>query len=144
MSDFNLPYAEDVKHYWKTSASSPDSWLSKTSELIRKHGGKLLTEAFGTSMGRGAFMLIFEVEGETFKVIWPVLQSRGKDELAARRQAATLMFYDVKAKLMTASVLGFRTAFFQYVLLPDGRTAGEMSNPELTYSFPPMLKQGSS
>jgi len=137
-----LPYAEEVGHYWKTSQSSPDTWLSKTSELIRKHSGEVLTEAFGTSMGRGAFMLTFKVQGETFKIIWPVLKSKGNDEIAARRQAATLMYYDVKAKLMTASVLGFRTAFFQYVLLPDGRTAGEVSNPELTYSFPPMLKEG--
>ncbi len=137
-----LPYAEDIKHYWKTSSISPDSWLMKTADLIKKSGGKILSEAFGTAMGRGAFMLTFEVKGEQFKIIWPVLPSRGKDEMSARRQAATLMFYDVKAKLMTAAVLGFRTAFFQYVLLPDGRTAGEMAAPELAYSFPPMLRNG--
>ena len=87
-------------------------------------------------------MLTFEIKGEHFKIIWPVLPSRSKDEMAARRQAATLMFYDVKAKLMTAGVLGFRTAFFQYVLLPDGRTAGEVALPELAEAFPPLLTGG--
>jgi hypothetical protein len=135
----NLPYAEDVKHYWKTSTSSPDSWLNKTAELIKKTGGKVLSEAFGTAMGRGAFMLTFEKNGEQFKIIWPVLPSKSKDEMAARRQAATLMFYDVKAKLMTASVLGTKNAFFQYYVLPDGRTAGEIAKPELMQAFPLML-----
>jgi hypothetical protein len=138
--EFKLPFAEDVGHYWKTSSISPDSWLSKSADLIRKHGGKILSEAFGMAMGQGAFMLTFEVKGESFKIMWPVLPSKTRDEKSARRQAATLMFYDVKAKLMTASVLGFKTAFFQYVLLQDGRTAGEMATPELAYSFPPMLK----
>jgi hypothetical protein len=137
-----LPFGEDIGHYWKTSTSSPDSWLSKTAELIKKSGGKILSEAFGSAMGRGAFMLAFEKNSEQFKIIWPVLPSRGKDEIAARRQAATLMFYDVKAKLMTASVLGTRTAFFQYYVLPDGRTAGEVALPELAYAFPPLLKEG--
>jgi hypothetical protein len=142
MEEFKLPYVEDVKHYWKTSSSSPDTWLSKSADLIRKHGGKILSEAFGTAMGRGAFMLQFEVKGEQFKIMWPVLPSKTRDEMAARRQAATLMFYDVKAKLMTASVMGFKTAFFQYVLLTDGRTAGELAAPELAYSFPPLLAGG--
>lgn len=138
----NLPFAEDVGHYWKTSASSPDSWLSKTSDLIKKTGGKILSEAFGSAMGHGAFMLAFEKNGEQFKIVWPVLPSRSKDEMAARRQAATLMFYDVKAKLMTASVLGTKTAFFQYFILPDGRTAGEIALPDLIDAFPRLLTQG--
>lgn len=138
----NLPYAEEIGHYWKTSVSSPDSWLSKTSELIKKTGGIIIAEAFGTAQGRGAFMLTFEIKGENYKIIWPVLPSKGNNELAARRQAATLLFYDVKAKLMTASVLGFKTAFFQYVLLPDGRTAGEVALPELTRAFPSLLVEG--
>lgn len=142
MEQMNLPFAEDIKHYWKTSTSSPDKWLAKSADLIKKSGGKILAEAFGTAMGRGAFMLTFEIKGEHYKIIWPVLNSRNKDEIAARRQAATLMFYDVKAKLMTAAVLGFRTAFFQYVLLPDGRTAGEVALPELSRAFPPLLTKG--
>lgn len=138
----NLPFGEDIGHYWKTCTVSPDTWLSKTGDLIKKHGGKVLSEAFGSAMGRGAFMLQFEKGGEQFKIVWPVLPSRGKDELAARRQAATLMFYDVKAKLLTASVLGTKTAFFQYFVLPDGRTAGEVALPELIHAFPPLLTQG--
>jgi hypothetical protein len=138
----NLPYAEDVKHYWKTSTSSPDTWLNKTADLIKKSGGKILSEAFGTAMGRGAFMLVFEKNAEQFKIVWPVLPSKSRDEMAARRQAATLMFYDVKAKLMTACVLGTKTAFFQYYVLPDGRTTGEVALPELVNAFPALLTQG--
>ncbi|MBE3142230.1 MAG: hypothetical protein IMZ53_16795 [Thermoplasmata archaeon] len=142
MESKGLPYAEDIGHYWQTSNSSPDSWLAKTTDLIKKSQGKIIAEGFGSAMGRAAFMLTFEIGGEKFKLVWPVLPSKTKKDLAARRQAATLMYYDVKAKLMTASVLGFRDAFFQYLLLPDGRTTGEIALPELSQAFPQLLTDG--
>ena len=65
-----------------------------------------------------------------------MLPSRGRNEGAARIQAATLIYHDTKAKCLSAVVLGARAAFFSYWMLPDGRTAVEASVPELAKGIP--------
>jgi len=131
-----LPYAEDIGHYWKTSTSSPDVWMDKTKKVIQDIGGLVEAEGYGSSGERAAYMMAFSLSGQHYKVVWPVLPTlRGKD-IDARRQAATLLYHDIKAKAMTASVLGERVAFFSYLALPDGRIAGEVAAPELGQVFP--------
>jgi len=136
----NLPYAEDVGHYWQTSQSAPDTWIDWAKKIIQDMGGEILTEGFGSASGRAAFMLAFKFEGQQYKVVWPVLPTRSGSEIPAKRQAATLLYHDVKAKAMTASVLGARAAFFSYMVLKDGRAASELASPELSEAFPLQLK----
>ena len=137
-----LPYAEDINHYWQTSNSSPDQWLEKAKKLIVEIGGTIIAEGFGAMEGHSAYMLSFTIGRERFKVIWPVLPSRTGKTLAAKRQAATLLYHDIKAKAMTASVLGTRVAFFSYMMFEDGRTASELAAPELPEEFPLQLAKG--
>lgn len=137
-----LPYAEDIGHYWQTSQSPPDQWMQKTRKLIEDLGGKVTAEGFGATDQTAAYMLAFELKGQRYKVVWPVLPSATGKDLAAKRQAATLLYHDIKAKAMTASVLGAEVAFFSYMLLPDGRAASEIPRPELAQSFPLQLKEG--
>ena len=133
-------YAEEVGHYWQTGRGSPDQWIEKAKRQIEEVGGKVLAEGYGSDhTGRAAFMLGFEMEGERFKLVWPVLESKTGNALAAKRQAATMIYHDVKAKAMTAKVLGFKTAFFSYLLLPSGQTAAEVATPELVDAFPKLL-----
>ena len=135
-----LPYGEDV-NYWQTSQSSPDRWMEKTKKQILKVGGQVLMEGFGSepTTGRSAYMMAFEIDEDKFKVVWPVLPSKRENEIAARRQAATMLYHDIKAKCLSAVVLGARAAFFSYLLLPDGRTAAEASFPELTEGIPDLF-----
>lgn len=131
----NLPYAEDIGHYWQTGASTPDSWLSKIRKLIEGLSGKVIAEGYGSSADRSAYMFAFKIEDDGFKVIWPVLPSRTGKVEAAKRQAVTLLYHDIKAKAMTASVLGAKVAFFSYLVLPDGRVTNEIANNELAEAF---------
>ena len=136
-----LIYAEEVGHYWKTGSSSPSHWIDRAKRQIEEVGGKVLVQAegYGDNTGRTAFMLAFEMDGERFKLVWPVLDSKTDNVAAARRQAATMLYHDVKAKAMTARVLGFKAAFFSYFVLPSGQTAAEASTPELQDAFPKLL-----
>lgn len=138
----DLPDAEDI-NYWKTSGSGPDTWLERASKLIEGLGGTVWTHAFGKDdQGHSAYVMQFEIESDQFKIFWPVLPSRTKNEkneLAAKRQAATLLFYDVKARCLTALILGSRATFFQFLMLPDGRTAASASIPELMKDIPKVL-----
>lgn len=135
-------YAEEV-NYWKTSRTSPDRWIDKAKREIARAGGNVLGEAFGSeSGGRSAYMLAFEFSGEKFKVVWPVLPTKTGNGAAARIQAATMLYHDVKAKAVKAKVFGFRAAFFCYLALPDGRTMSEISAPELIESVPKLLTGG--
>lgn len=53
-----------------------------------------------------------------------------------------MLYHDVKAKSISAKVLGTRAAFFSYLMLPDGRTAAEASTPELLEAMPKLLMGG--
>ncbi len=140
MSEQQLPYAEDVA-YWRTSQSSPDTWIERAQRVIIGMGGVVMAEAFGKdASGRSAYMLGFQFKGDRFKVVWPVLPSKSGNERAARIQAATLLYHDIKARCISAAVLGVRAAFFNSLLLPDGRTAGDVAAPELAKAVPAMLK----
>ncbi len=136
----DLPYAEDL-NYWKTSQSSPDTWIDRARTQIEKLDGIVLGHAYGTmpETGRSAYMLSFEIEGQTYKIIWPVLPTKIKNEKAARRQAATFLFRDVKARCLSATVIGARSAFFSYLLLPDGGTASQHSIEDVAELFPKLL-----
>lgn len=137
-----LPYAEDI-NYWQTGKSAPDTWIDAAVKEIRSIGGKIIGWAFGmdNTIGRSAYMLEFELGDERFKIIWPVLPTRsGKNEASARIQAATMLFHDVKARCITAKVLGKRVAFFSYIMLPDGRTAANVATPELTNQLPDLFR----
>lgn len=133
-----LPHAEDI-NYWKSGQSSPDTWMEKTTKLIENFGGIVLGDGYISQQERKAFLLEFQIKEDTFKILWPVLPSKGGNQKAARIQAATMIHHDVKARLISAAVLGARTAMLNYLVLPDGRTAGQATTKELASSLPPML-----
>ena len=127
-----FPYCDEVP-YWKTSRTSPDGWIQKTVQLLQRLGATNISEMFGASCGRAAFVLAFSFGVDNFRVVWPVLPPRkAEDAQSARVQAATLLYHDCKAKAVAASVLGPRNAFIGALLLPDDRTVIESSLPTLT------------
>ncbi len=139
----NQVYADEV-NYWKTGTTAPDTWIDNAKKEIARAGGKVLGEAFGRDeSGRAAYMLDFAFGSERFRAVWPVLPiRRPQDERAARIQAATMLYHDIKAKCVSAKVHGARAAFFQYLALPDGRTAAQLAAPELTTTWPKLLTSG--
>lgn len=124
--------AEELGHYYKTSRTSPDSWLMRIEELIEQHGGRVLGHGYGRNGAdsREAYVFQFELDGERYKIVWPVLPTE-KSKVAARIQATTLMYHDVKQKIVSSQVLGNRAAFFQYLMLPNGYTASEIADQDL-------------
>ncbi|HUU59260.1 MAG TPA: hypothetical protein VMZ50_06940 [Phycisphaerae bacterium] len=132
-----LPYAEDVP-YWKTGSSSPEKWIQGACRQIESIGGRVEHEAFASNAYQGsAYCLVFFVDGEQYRIVWPVLPTkRPGDALAARRQAATFLFHDVKAKCMSSLVLGARAAFMPWRALPDGRPACFATFGEVRATFP--------
>lgn len=133
-------YAEDVGNYWKTSTAGPDTWIDKTKAEIKAAGGRVIRDAFGNDEGgNAAFMIEFTFGADAFRAVWPVLPSRTRAERAARIQAATFLYHEVKARCMSAKVLGAKVSFFGYMVLPDGRTASQLAMPELTTQYPKLL-----
>ena len=141
----DLPYAEDM-NYWKSGQSAPDKWIDDAIRLIEGLGGEVSSQAFGSEQsGKAAYMINFMIDGESFRLIWPVLpvkSGKPSDKIHARRQAATMLYHDVKAKCLKAAIFGARTAFFEHLLLPDGRIASQVSNPELVDLAPRLLLTG--
>lgn len=138
----NKVYAEDVGNYWKTSTIAPDTWIDKTKAEIKAAGGRVIRSATGDDDedGNAAYMIEFSFGADRFRAVWPVLPTRKPaDARAARIQAATMLYHDTKSKCVSAKVHGLRAAFFQYAVLPDGRTAATVAAPELLDMYPKML-----
>jgi hypothetical protein len=134
-----MPYAEDV-NYWQTGSSAPDTWIDRSKSEIRAAGGTVISEVYGSdNTGRAAYLLEFSFNGKRFRAVWPVLKSKTKNEPAARIQAATMLYHDVKTKCVSAKVHGVHAAFFQYAVLPDGRTAAELAAPDLSARYPKVV-----
>lgn len=136
--------AEDLP-YWQTSQSAADTWIDRTKKMIQDAGGYVMVNAYGEESGRAAFILSFKLEGQIYKIMWPVLVSKTKNERAARIQAATMIYHDVKAKLVTALVLGVKAAFLPYLVLPNGVVAMSLQAPEIGEAIPRvfLLERGS-
>ncbi len=135
-------YAENI-NYWKTGKSQPETWLDRAeAELKKVPGSRVVGRAFGGLAGSESYMFAFAVDGDKFKIVWPVLQSKTNDVKAARVQAATMLFYDVKHRCVVAKVFGARIAFFSNLLLPDGRTVAELETPEIAAGFTGLLGSG--
>lgn len=136
-----MPYAEDMP-YWKTSRASVDSWLEKVKAEIKKAGGKVISSLYGDDdLGRAGFMIRFQFGEDYFQMSWPVLRPKSgdKDLLAAKVQAATMMYHSVKARAVEIRVRGARAAFYGDLLLTDGRTASEVSEEVFLGSLPALL-----
>ena len=133
--------AEDLGHYWKTSRKSSDAWMEATVNLIKKHGGTPLQSFSGIDMvsNRSAIMISFQMEGETFKITWPALESKTNNKRSSLVQAATLVYHAVKTRLLEAKIIGARSAFFGFLMLEDGRSMAEVSNHEIIEMIPPLL-----
>lgn len=94
--------------YWKSSQSSPDTWIERTVKLISRFGGELINQAQGMDYrsGRAAFLIVFKLQGDVFKIVFPVLEPRKQSDMrAAKVQAATILYHDVKSRLISAEIL---------------------------------------
>ena len=136
----NLPYADDL-NYWKTSKASSEHWIQRTIKQIEKLEGSIIGHAFAQMGENAAFTIEFKIQGNSFKLIWPVLPTRNGSETAAKIQAATMLYHDTKAKCLKSLIFGPRTAFFEYLLLPDGRQMSQASDSEFNDILPEIFKQ---
>lgn len=137
--DMNFPYADDIS-YWKSSQVSPDSNIDKVVSMIEGEGGKIISRAFGSQSGKEAYLLEFVLGEDSFRIIWPVLPTKkDKDKNAARIQATRLMYHDVKHKIIMMKIKGARTAFFEYLCLPDGQSVSDITTPELSMILPDVI-----
>ncbi len=127
--------------YWKTGRSSPDEWLRKARLHVEQAGGTITEGGTIMQYGREVVLLGFELDGATFRVVWPVLEHDPHDNQAAVRQAATMLYHDVKSRCVAARVKGARWAFHAELVLPDGTMAGALDDGELMKRLPKMCRQ---
>jgi len=137
----DTPYAEDL-NYWKTSRSDADTWLEKAERVVEGYGATVTHRAMFREHGREAMLLQFEIDGEAFRLAWPVLESKTGDERSARRQAATMLYHDAKARGLLLAVFGARFAFLAEKMLADGRTVAQLADVELDDQLPALMTTG--
>lgn len=121
-----LPFAKNLS-YWKTSQSDPDKWLDKTEKIINEIGGEVHTRFFGTFNKVSVCIFGFNIGNDNFRMTWPILPvDTDKEKAAARRQTATLIYHDTKAKINSVKIFGPRIGFANYLITEGGKTVSEI------------------
>lgn len=136
-----MPYAEDI-NYWRTSKSSTDTWMEKIRKEIESIGGVVNANGQFEQNGQTVFLIQFAIGDDTFEVRFPTLplkKESSSNRTAAKIQALTALYHDVKAKCVLAKFTGIRFAFHSYLRLGDGRTAGEITAGEIASDMPRFL-----
>lgn len=136
MNEFKKKYAEDLP-YWKTGENA-DRNIQEAKNALANYGGKVTGEGYGMMDGEAAFFLQFEMHGETFRYVEPVMQSRTRDEKAAKIQAAASLKHAIKARVNEAVRHGARRAFMDSLLLPNGQMVYQQDNATLARLFSPL------
>lgn len=128
-----LPFGEDIGHYWRTSKKDAGYWLNSVRDMIVSIPGcKVLKKVDYEENDQNFFLVEFTVGLDWFKIIYPVLPVRQlKDREAARVQAVTLMFHEVKSRMMLIKIFGIHYAFLNYLVADNGKTVSQMAVPEL-------------
>ena len=127
--------------YWKTGRSSPDEWIRKARDQLERVGGTITESGNIMQHGREVVLIGFRLDGDQFRIVWPVMGHEPNENLAAVRQAATMLYHDVKARCVAVLVKGARWAFHAELLLPDGETVGTLSDDRLMKLLPAMCRQ---
>lgn len=136
---FKKQYAEDLP-YWKTGEQI-DEAIAEAKNAIKKNGGKVTGEGYGMMGGEAAFFIQFEMQGETFRYVEPVMAARSwsaTNERAAKVQAAASLKHAIKARVNEAVRHGARRAFMDSLLLPNGQTVYQQDNETLMKLFHPL------
>lgn len=119
------PLAETV-NYYGTSQKSPDTWIEKAVKEIQSVKGRIIGQGFKSEYGQPElFMILFRIGEQEYKILWEVLPTK-KSILAARRQAATMLYHHVKHLCIVAKVRGIQNTFLEFLIAPNGQTIGEM------------------
>lgn len=119
-------YAEDV-NYFNTSTTHFETWIERAKKEITAIGGEVLQSGYAEKGIAGTFMLECIIGGDKYAIRWETLPARKpKTSVASlKRQAATLLYHDVKYKCVMAKIRGVRATFLEYLSLPGGQTMGE-------------------
>lgn len=136
MTTFKKQYAEDLP-YWQTGENAEKA-IQEAKNTLTKYGGKIVGEGYGMMDGEAAFFLQFTMQGETFRYVEPVMQSRTRNEKAAKVQAAASLKHAIKARVNEAVRHGARRAFMDSLLLPNGQTVYQQDNATLARLFAPV------
>lgn len=135
MNTKKVKFAEDAD-YWRTGKSrTPDQWIDMAIRQLESHGAAAITNATSRAGEIVAYMIAFQLDGRPYKIVWPALKTRSTTDDARRSaaiQAATSLYHEVKNCCVVASRYGVARGFFQYAMLPDGRSVYELSGDELT------------
>lgn len=129
-------YAEDLP-YWK-SGTQYNRAIDEALNYIEKYGGSITAQGTATIDGVTAIFIQFDMDGDSFRFVEKVAQTKSSHETAKRAakvQAAASLKHSIKARVNEAARHGARKAFLSSLILPNGKVAHEESSIDLQNLF---------
>lgn len=111
--------------------------IEKTKTEIEHVLTKYGADRFAYFTERGAAMIVFEVHDRRLRFKLPLPPGTTQRELSTQRQRWRALLLCIKAKLESVSskIETFEEAFLAHVVMPDGKTVGEITGPGITQAY---------
>lgn len=138
-----IKYYAEQANYFGTSQRAADTWLKIAEKELVTVGGRVLRKAAVEEESHAAFMIEFLLDGDTFRMVYPVMECRKKTPQnfdKAKVQAATFLYHSVKARALDIKILGARVAFGSWLLVDGKRSVADVVRNGSGAALPKMLQ----
>lgn len=123
----------------KTKVPASSS-MSEIQAVLKKYGAT----SFGYANLPGVVMVAFEANGRRLRFKVPVPDENKEPQKHRQRWRCLTLAIKAKLEIVASGIETFEEAFLAQIVLPDGRTMGEVATPQIATSYkegkmPPLL-----
>ncbi|MHC1733425.1 MAG: hypothetical protein AB9888_15510 [Bacteroidales bacterium] len=132
----------EYTNYWRSSRNPAEYWIDKAVAELKKIDATIKSQYFGDEDGKSAYVLTVSIEGNDYRIVWPVMPceyASDDNRKAARVQAATMIYHDIKARCISSQAIGIRTAFMPFLVVNNGKSLCELDTEEIVAYLPALF-----
>ena len=122
-------------------AAKTDVPVARSKDQIERLLVEFKATAFMSATQEKQSMIAFEMQGRNIKFVLPLPQRDNYRSISAYEQALRTrwraLYLALRAKLEMAAtgITTFEDEFLAHVVMPDGRTVGEMTRPRIALAY---------
>lgn len=123
----------DRRKYAARTVVPVDQSRREIEKTLERYGATAF--AYGATPGRAMVEFVADERRVRFVVILPTTDKRGADQETRRLWRALVLSIKAKLEVVESGISTFEEEFLAHVVLPDGRTVGQATLPEVARAY---------
>jgi hypothetical protein len=129
-----------VRRYAEKTSVPASRTREEIQTVLKRYGAT----SFGFADMAGTAMVAFELKGRRMRFKIPMPDEAKKAQDYRQRWRALLLAIKAKLEVAASGIESLEEAFMAQIVLPDGRTMGEVATPQIAHAYakgemPPLL-----